>query len=433
MVLAVVAGAGVSAYGGPADAPPTLLVWTQSTHGYELERGSIGRAELDGSDARGGFIAAARGPAGIAVAGGYLFWANAGSDTIGRAKLDGSDIENRFVEDVAEPIGVAVAGDHVYWTSRRIFDKTRGSIGRARLDGSGVRRRWMETGGEPTGVAADAGHIYWTYRYWNRDVDVSRYAIGRANLDGSGVARPFIKVVNKIDGVAVNARYIYWSSNGEHAIGRANLDGTAVEQRCLGTTSVPLENVPEGLAVDSDHLYWTNYPAGTIARAGLDGSERNDSFIPVAGVPGGVAVGAPQDAQTPAPPAGACVEPSPPPILFGPTYYRAGPYAQGWGEVAPPTISNGGAAASGTIDGIHWRRWGGRVASGRGRHPTYKPHGGYYNRPVVIKLRASGIERCKPGGRLVYTRFTVREQVKPGGRFGKWRAWDRNMCNGSYR
>jgi hypothetical protein len=408
------------------------VFWTQTPHGREGERGSIGRAELDGSGARGHFIAAARGPAGIAAGDGYLFWANYGSGTIGRARLDGSDIENRFVKDVDEPTGVAVEGGHVYWTSRG-FDPNRGTIGRSRVDGSGVDRHYIKADGAPAGLAIDGRHIYWTYRYWNRDVTVSRYAIGRANLDGSGVTLRFIEAVNKIDGVAVNARYIYWSNDGEHAIGRANLDGTAVEQRCLTTTKAPLENVPEGLAVDSDHLYWTNYPANTIARTKLDGSNPTNRFLTIAGVPGGVVVGASEDAQTSPGSASKCVGPSTPPILFGPTTYGAGPYAAGWGEVAPQAISNGGAAASGTISRIHWRRWGGGVAVGRGLNPAYKPHGGYYRRPVVIKLRASRVKRCKGRGRLVYTRFIAREQAKPGGRFGKWFAWDRNMCDGYSR
>jgi hypothetical protein len=408
------------------------VFWSQSAHGEDGERGTIGRAELDGSGARGHFIAAARAPAGIAVGGGYLFWANYGSGTIGRARLDGSDVENRFVKDFDAKTGAAVGGGHVYWTSSS-YDRNSGTIGRARLDGSRVNRHYIKAGDDPTGLAVDDRYIYWTYRYWNRDGTVSRYAIGRAALDGSRVTRRFIKVVNKIDGVAVNARYIYWSNNGEHAIGRANLDGTAADQRCFVSGNAPLENVPEGLAVDGDHVYWTNYPANAIARTNLDGSEPHIHFITIAGVPEGVAVAARGDTPTTPGSTGKCVGPSGPPILFGPTNYAAGPYADGWGEVAPQTISNGGASASGTISRIRWRSWGGRVAVGRGRTPAYKPGHGYYRRLVVAKLRASRIGRCKPGGRLVYTRFTVQPQVKPGGRFGKRFAWDRNMCNGYLR
>jgi hypothetical protein len=226
----------------------------------------------------------------------------------------------------------------------------------------------------------------------------------------------------------VNGRYIYWSNSGEDTFGRANLDGTAVDQRCLTARGVPLGNVPEGLAVDSKHVYWTNYPANTVGRANLDGSGVNERFITVKGVPEGIAVARNRDDGTSSASPGACVGPSKVPILFGARDYLPGYYATGWGEVAPPIISNGGAAASGTIFQIHWATWGGKVALGRGLNRTYTPHGGYYRRPVVVELRASAIRHCKPMGRLVYTRFTAREQVRPDGPMGKWFAWAPNMC-----
>lgn len=224
----------------------------------------------------------------------------------------------------------------------------------------------------------------------------------------------------------MNSRYIYWSNNGEDAIGRANIDGTAVDQRCLTPKHVPLGNVPEGIAVDGTHVYWTNYPANTIARANLDGSGVDERLINVNGVPEGVAAATNGDGSSAS--AGPCRDRSKPPVLFGTRHYLPGYYATGWGEVAPPIIDNGGAAASGRISQIHWSNWGGKAAVGRGLNPTYTPRGGYYRRPVAIELRASALRRCTPGGRRVYTRFTRREQVKPGGRMGTWFTWAPNMC-----
>jgi Low-density lipoprotein receptor repeat class B len=402
------------------------LFWAQSPHGGEAEQGSIGRAHLDGSGADGRFIIGAKAPAGLALHDGYVYWANYGSGTIARANLDGTNVANAFIDGADYPAGVAIAGRHIFWTNSFGLDPNSGTIGRANLDGSGVDQHFLKAGDSPVGLAADDSHLYWTNRYWNRDFTLSRYAIGRSNLDGSGVDRRFIDVTNKIDGVAVNDRYIYWSNNGEDAIGRANIDGTGVDQRCVTPRDVPLGNVPEGLAVDDRHVYWANYPANTIGRANLDGSDLDERFVVVKGVPEGVAAASNHEAASP----GACVDPHTAPILFGPTDYRAGYCATGWGEVAPPTISNGGAAASGTISRIHWSSWGGKVAVGRGVNPTYTPHGGYYRKPVVIELRASAIRRCNPGGRLVYTRFVTREQVRPEGPMGKWFAWNPNMCVG---
>jgi hypothetical protein len=243
------------------------------------------------------------------------------------------------------------------------------------------------------------------------------------------VQRHFIAVSNEVTGVAVNDRYVFWSNSGEDAIGRASLDGTDVDQRCISPRDVPLGNVPEGLAVDGSHVYWTNYPANTVARATLNGSALDERFTHVEGVPEGIAVsGDSSSAST-----GACRDRSKRPLLLGTRDYLPAYYAAGWGEAAPAVVSNGGASASGTIYGIHWSTWGGKVAVGRGLHPTFKPRGGYYRRPVVIELRASQVRSCKPGRPFVYTRFTVRDQVRPGGPMGKWYVWARNMCVSYFR
>src|SRR5438094_7078168 len=102
----------------PLSTADGFILWTQSPHGGEDERGSVvGRAELDGSGADGSFVAAGKAPAGVAVDGRYVYWANYGSGTIGRARIDGSDVNKRFI-DAAEYsiVGIAVDGRHVYWT-----------------------------------------------------------------------------------------------------------------------------------------------------------------------------------------------------------------------------------------------------------------------------------------------------------------------------
>jgi Low-density lipoprotein receptor repeat class B len=405
----------------------TGIFWAQSRHGGAEEAGSLGRAKLDGSGANYRFITGAKAPGGVAVDGRYVYWANHATGTIGRARLDGSDVNTRFIEGAFFPVGVAVDGHHIYWTTLDV-DPGSGTIGRANLDGSGINQHFVK-GQDPVGLAVDGHHIYWTHRYWNADFTVSHDAIGRANLDGLGVDQHFIWASNRLTGVAVTARYIFWSNSGEDTIGLANLDGTGVNQRCITAADAPLGNVPEGVAVDGRYVYWTNYPLNTVGRANLDGSGVNEHFIVVKGVPEGVAVASGRAGGS----AVTCHGSSKLPILFGTRDYMSGAYAQGWGEVAPPVISNGGASASGTISQIHWSSWGGKVAVGRGLNPAFKPQGGYYRKPVVIELRASVPMRCKPGGRLVYTRFTVREQVRPGGPMGKWFGWGpeggRNMCS----
>jgi virginiamycin B lyase len=78
----------------------------------DLDNGTIGRANLDGSGVNNSFITGARGPCGVTIAGGYIYWANSGygaiGTTIGRAKLDGSGATERYITGASSPCGVAV-------------------------------------------------------------------------------------------------------------------------------------------------------------------------------------------------------------------------------------------------------------------------------------------------------------------------------------
>lgn len=423
----------LSAFRGSVSGSQPTIFWSQSPHGNENELGSIGTARVDGSGANGRLINGARSPAGIAVAGGYVYWANYTTGTISRARIDGSHADGRFIRtSIYATIGVGVDDRHIYWTYAG-FDLGVGWIGRANLDGSGVDRHFIKAGDSPNGVVAADGHIYWTHRDpqqagfgWK-----FAYAIGRASLDGTKIEPRFIRVPTAIDGIAANSRYLFWSNIGEHVIGRATLAGGDVYQRCVNVQLMPLETVPEGLAADNEFVYWTNYPADTIGRANLDGSDVDGAFVHVRGVPEGIAIEESDDSGQ-EPPQTSCAKIASP-LLLGPPGTVRGPYGAGWGEAAPAVISNGGAAASGTISSIHWTSWGGALAVGRGLNPTYTPHGGYYGRPVVIQLHASVVRSCTPHGRRVYTRFVAREQVRPGGPFGKWFAWAPHMCTGIFR
>jgi hypothetical protein len=382
----------------------------------EAERGTIARANIDGSVANRGFISGTIGGGGVAIDSHHIYWTNYGSGTIGRAELDGVRVMRRFITGAEDAIGVAVDARHIYSTD--LF-----GIGRADLDGTHVNQRFIKLN-EVAAIALviDNQHIYWTSSIASSAGDL----IGRAKLDGTGVNYRFISGANAPDGLAVDTHHIYWSSSGDDTIGRANLDGSGVDQHCITPTNVPNGSVPEGLALDGQHIYWSNYPGDTIGRANLDGSAPNERFIVARGVPEGIAVVGDHKtesgpgSQTPCAPSHVRI------VLLG-SKSPAG-FAVGWGEAAPPTISLGGASASGTISTIHWRNWGGQVANGRGLNPIFAPQGGYYPRPAVVELRASRPRRCGPAGSLVYTRLISREQSKPGGPIGKWSTgWGANL------
>ncbi len=403
--MACVAAVALVACGCASTAPPApRIFWAQSRHGAGAERGTIARANLDGSARNAQFIIGTVGGGGVAVDGRHIYWANYGGGTIGRADLDGSNVERRFITGAEEPVGVAVDGRYIYWTD--LF-----GIGRANLDGTGANPRFFDLGVFPVALAIDDRYVYWA--------DLNDDVIGRANLDGTHIKYRFITGANAPDALTIDAHHIYWSNSGDDTIGRANVDGSVVNQHCIILTNVPIGNVPEGLALDGDHIYWANYPGDTIGRANLDGSTPNERFIIVRAVPEGIAIIGNDHHHRPALAADADCAPSHARIVLLGSKARGG-YAVGWGEAAPPTISLGGASASGTISAVHWNSWGGSVASGRGLNPIFAPQGGYYRRPAIVELRASRPRRCGPNGSFVYTRLISREQSKRGGPIGKW-------------
>src|ERR687886_753336 len=83
----------------------------------------------------------------------FVYWANSGTGTIGRANLDGTDVNQNFITGANAPAGVAVDGAHLYWTN---FTGTGGAIGRANLDGTGVDQSFITGASRPGGVAVDA-------------------------------------------------------------------------------------------------------------------------------------------------------------------------------------------------------------------------------------------------------------------------------------
>ena len=271
---------------GSAARAEALVYW--STLGPREDVGfdwSIGAARLDGAGADPELFPIGNGlgetlGAGVAVDGGHIYWADYPAGTIGRADIDGTNIDYDFIR-LGEPAcggslspgELAVGGGRIYWT-----DPDSGTIGRANLDGTGMQPGFI--GGGPCGgdivpgdVAVDAGHVYW------RDNVDHIETIGRANVDGSGIDRSFIETDSTSagyapDGLGVDGTHIYWGSGWHHpySIGRANLDGDALDNDFITTA-----DYTGAVALDSGHVYWVT--GEHIGRADLDGSNVDDQFI----------------------------------------------------------------------------------------------------------------------------------------------------------
>ncbi len=111
---------------------------------------TIGRADLSGSPTTviQSFIAGALGPREVAVDDDFIYWTS--GSTIGRANLDGTDANPSFISGASGAGGVAVDDKFIYWAN------STGTIGRANLDGTGANQSFI-TGlvGNPKGLAVD--------------------------------------------------------------------------------------------------------------------------------------------------------------------------------------------------------------------------------------------------------------------------------------
>jgi hypothetical protein len=165
--------------------------------------GAIGRANLDGTGVDPTFIDGVIAGS-VAIDARFIYWTDLGPansaidtpgdtpDTIGRANLDGTDAETSFISvppgEAPELHGLAVDANHIYWTQVGLSG-LRGTIARADLDGTNVDQSFIPVN-PAFDIAIDATHVYWV-----RGVPLGSHgppAIGRANLDGTGAVGFFI-------------------------------------------------------------------------------------------------------------------------------------------------------------------------------------------------------------------------------------------------
>lgn len=113
-------------------------------------------------------------------------------------------------------------------------------------------------------------------------------------------------------------------------------------------------------------------------------------------------------------------------VLGSPAFAK--PYGEGWGTARPAKLYNGGDP-SGLVKEIQWTSWGGRTAIGYGLGWIFKPNGGYYERPVLVELRAQSLGHC--GSQSAYTQLAIRVPPKPEGPLGPWHLWSeaKSLCH----
>lgn len=220
---------------------PACGVAVNSEYLYWAAPGGIGRRKLDGEGIYPGTVVPhLQGPCGLALDESHLYWGNSATSSIGRANLDGSEANSSFVTGLERPCDVAVSDGHLFWIERSSAGR-QGGVGKANLDGSSPQRSFIPfpSYNPSCGLAISGGFIYWG----------QEEAIARANLEGGEVNETFIPGAGVVNGIAIEGGRIYWVSQwpGMAAdIGRANLDGSEADPAWIANSETELG----GVAVD---------------------------------------------------------------------------------------------------------------------------------------------------------------------------------------
>ena len=236
------------------------VYWTVTKESWD--RGiyaGLQRANLDGSEMeyvveRGEVVGLT-----LDLAGSKVYWTDA-RGTIHRANLDGSDVEDLFAPLVRAPYSVALdaVDGKIYWT-----DLLLGTVQRAGLDGRG-QETIVEGLHTPKGVSLGGDRIYWA--------DPGTGKIQSARLDGSD-REDVATHQHHPDKLALDLvnRRLYWTDLTKHLIKRADLDGSNIQDS-------PVEDRPAGIALDLQRgrVYWTwndlkGWP--NLSRSSLEGTE----------------------------------------------------------------------------------------------------------------------------------------------------------------
>ena len=238
--------------------PEPQFVGVRKLYWGDIGTSTISSADPDGSNIQTLITGVRPWSLALDVAGGKIYWVSL-DGSIGRANLDGSNVEALILQG-GEGIGLDLEAGKLYWAGG-------GRISRANLDGSGIET--LVTGlAKPDSMALDLVNrkVYWT--------DSANHTIQRANLDGSNV-ETLITGLRHPQGLNLDIAggKMYWSNwPPSDKIQRANLDGSNIEDIAPGRGGL------EGIVLDFDRgkMYWTDFGIDKIQRANFDGSNIED-------------------------------------------------------------------------------------------------------------------------------------------------------------
>lgn len=206
-------------------------------------------SELQSSDLAGADVsehAGIGGPTGLAATDeGVVVTANMG----GLYAVSAGSEPELLSSDDPWSAGVAVAGGDIYWANQGEWPEFEGSIWEL-ADGESRRVAIAEGQATPTSVVVQGGYVWWT----NAGNSSAVGSLSRAPLAGGAVE---VVVEDQTDaaGIAAGGDYVCWTIYG-------SLEGTPSAVRCVPVAGGDLVEIASGISVESAvacdemYVYW---------------------------------------------------------------------------------------------------------------------------------------------------------------------------------
>jgi len=209
---------------------------------------------------------------GLAVGGGYVYWAAYNAGAIKRCPVTGCGASPQTIAQISGSLtmGLVIDSKNAYFSAKVASNVTLGTVYSVPLDGSAQPAQLATNLDHPVWLGIDTSSVYW-----------SNWGDGRIMSCPLGSSCPSPTTIHTQpggpnagpNGIASTGTAVYWVSD----------DGSA--RRCsIGSCATPVVyatglSSPQAITVDVINAYWTNQVGSTVQKCQLSGCNNSPTLV----------------------------------------------------------------------------------------------------------------------------------------------------------